>query len=211
MAQTIPVVNTAADNFQVFIERLNTVITVLGTNIVTVNSTLGVVTGNGYVGGVFGAHTFFANNGIRGGNNSVSNTLIITSGANVAGNLVANNIASNILAVSSIVFPNTNLDSISIATAANTVHVIDSFLKASYRSADYLFSMKDNDANNYQTTRLMVIHDGTNALSTEYGTIFTNTSIGVFETTTNTTHVIVNFTPVSNVVVCKAIRQLIAV
>lgn len=73
------------DTFQTWLNATNTLATNLRDSIVTANSTLGTTTGNAVVLGNLGATTLFANSGIRGGNNSTSGTLTISSNAVFSG------------------------------------------------------------------------------------------------------------------------------
>ena len=63
------------------------------------------------------------------------------------------------------------------ATTAN--QVADSFQTASYRTAKYLVQM--TAGTDYHSTEILLIHDGTTVYMTEYGTIFTNASLGTFD------------------------------
>lgn len=63
------------------------------------------------------------------------------------------------------------------ATTAN--QVVDSFQTASYRTAKYLVQM--TAGTDYHSTEILLIHDGTTVYMTEYGTIFTNASLGTFD------------------------------
>jgi hypothetical protein len=69
---------------------------------------------------------------------------------------------------------------------------------ASTRSAEYLVSAKDNNANAYQLSKILVIHDGTTAYVTEYGTMNTNTSVVGISAGANATHMFVNCTPTTS-------------
>ena len=62
-------------------------------------------------------------------------------------------------------------------TGAN--QVVDSFQTASYRTAKYLVQM--TAGTDYHSTEILLIHDGTTVYMTEYGTIFTNASLGTFD------------------------------
>ena len=79
--QLVPI-NTANDTFQVWVDRFNEVISLANTEVVTVNTTSGVSTGNGFVNGFFGSNTLVTTN-LRGGNISTSGILTITSNTNI--------------------------------------------------------------------------------------------------------------------------------
>lgn len=78
---------------------------------------------------------------------------------------------------------------------------VDNFAKGTYVAAEYLVYIKDNVANNRSVSKLVVFHDGgtssSNAFLTEYAVMNSNTSLGVFNAYTNTTHTILQYTPTS--------------
>ena len=87
--------------------------------------------------------------------------------------------------------------------------VFDSFLKANFRSAEYLVSTTNLAANGYEVTKLLVIHDNGDAYLSEYGTITTNNHLCVFTVGCNTTHAIVYNTPNSTSMSIKYTRALL--
>lgn len=64
-------------------------------------------------------------------------------------------------------------------TTTDADQVADSFFASAYRTAKYLVQM--SDGTDFHTTEVLLIHDGTNAYVTEYGTIFTNGSMGTID------------------------------
>lgn len=88
---------------------------------------------------------------------------------------------------------------------------VESFEKADFRAADYVISIKDNNANNFQCAKFIVMHDGNNAIASEYGSMFNNTEIAVLNVWSNTTHVIINCTSTSTNTSVKGIRTTVAV
>lgn len=298
MSKTLSSINTAADTFQNWIDRTNSIINLLDTEVVTANSTGALTSGNGFVNGYFGANTLVATY-IRGGNvstnsvltfetntvfssnvsisqhlsvtNSVSlsntltatgnvtlsntllvvgntnfsNTLTILGLANAAGglntttvNATAINVGANInLTTSYINVGNSSVNTyvnssmitiggVNVATVSsvsaigisNTVtftgtssQVMDSIALASTRSAEYLISANNNSSNAYQITKILVIHDGTTAYVTEYGTMYTNTSVISISAGANATHMLVNCTPVSSNTTVKFTRFALGV
>lgn len=96
-------------------------------------------------------------------------------------------------------------------TAGTTLQVIDSYLITNFRTADYVISVKDNTANNYYASRLMVTHDSGTVYTTEYAVLISNTAVGVFGATINGTAVAINFTPVSTSTTVNFTRTLVTV
>lgn len=298
MSKTLSSINTASDTFQNWVDRTNSIITLIGTEVVTANSTGALTSGNGFVNGHFGANTLVATN-IKGGNvttNSVltfqtnttfsanvlvsqqlvvtntvvfsntlsvtgnstlSNTLAITGLANAAGgintttaNATAINVGANVNLTTSylnignssvnVVINSTSITTGSIvvnssmmtiggsnvATVAalsgigisNTItftgtssQVMDSVTLSSTRSAEYFISANNNTVNAYQVTKILVIHDGTDTYITEYGTMYTNTSVISISAGANATHMLVNCTPVSSNTTVKFTRFALGV
>jgi hypothetical protein len=298
MSSTLSSINTAADTFQNWIDRTNSIITLLGSEVVTANAAGAVTSGNGFVNGYFGANTLVATN-IKGGNvttNSVitfqtnttfsanvlvsqqlavtntvsfantlavtgntalsntltvtgnvtlSNTLSIVGLANASGglntttaNTTAINVGANInLTTSTLNIGNTSINvssnssmiqivgsnvvtesRLSDFTTQNTVtftgnssQVLDSMTLSAYRSAEYVISANNNTANAYQVSKILVIHDGTTAYVTEYGTMYTNTSVMTITAGANATHMLINCTPVSTNTTVKFTRFALGV
>ena len=88
-------------------------------------------------------------------------------------------------------------------TSAGVLTVIDSYILADFRTAEYVASVNDNTANNKYASKLLVTHDGTTSYMSEYGIMISNSNIGTFSTSTNTTHVKLEFTGVS---ACNTIK-----
>lgn len=310
MSKTLSSINTAADTFQNWIDRTNSIITLLDTEVVTANSAGALTTGNGFVNGVFGSNTLvatyirggdlttnsvltfqtnttfsanvlisqqlsvinsvsFSNNLIVTGNVSFSNTLSVTGAATLSNTLTVSGLANaagginttTANATSINVGANVNLttsylnignstvnvviNSTSIVTGSVTVNsstiavggsnvatvaalsglgisntitftgtssqVMDSVTLSSTRSAEYLISANNNTVNAYQVSKILVIHDGTTAYVTEYGTMNTNTSVVSISAGANATHMFINCTPVSSNTTVKFTRFALGV
>lgn len=112
-----------------------------------------------------------------------------------ANTFIANNIQISNTSGNFIMLPKI---SNSYTTDVLTVNAaIDNFTKTDHLSAEYILHVKDNNANNFYSSKLLVTHDGDASYFTEYAIIISNSSIGSFATSTNTTHVILNFVPTS--------------
>jgi hypothetical protein len=93
---TIAVANVANTNtFGAWLIRTNQIATIISTNTVTTDSSLGgsVTTGNSFVNGYFGVNTLVVNSAIVGGNLTTSNSILIAS------NLAIGNTSSNVVTV----------------------------------------------------------------------------------------------------------------
>jgi hypothetical protein len=94
------------------------------------------------------------------------------------------------------VFINVNANNILQSnTTGTSAQVIDSYLMATYRAASYLVHVEDQVNNNHSSAQLLTMHDNSNAYVTQFATLTTNSAIGSFTATTNSTSVILNFTP----------------
>lgn len=101
----------------------------------------------------------------------------------------------------------------SIVTFSNTAtNILDSFILLNYRTVEYTISVKDNNSNNYQASKLLVVHNGAVPIMTEYAQLFTNTVVASFAISSNATHAILNVTPTaSSNVTYKLSRDLIEI
>lgn len=222
---TISVANTANTNsFYYWLTRTNELAYALSNYVVTTGSNN--TTGNAYVNGVFSSTTLTANSGIRGGNVSTSTVLTVTSNLNVTGTQLS--VGSNITMNSSSLSIgnstiNTTINSTSIGISGYTVssinvqistldsQIVDSFDKTAYRTAEYVISIKNNSANGYQTSKLLLIHDTGDAYVTEYGVISTNTTLGTFSANVNSSNCNLLFTPTVANIQIKGVRTNVVV
>jgi hypothetical protein len=81
----------------------------------------------------------------------------------------------------SYIMANSSLAPITVVTASATDQTIDTFTTTTWRSANYVVTM--TSGTDYHTTQISLIHDGTNAYITEYGTISTANNLGLFNAT----------------------------
>lgn len=90
---TLPLanVNPATSTFANWLQRTNRMSYIFSTEAMTANSTLGETNGNAYLQGTFSSNTLVATQGLRGGNNSTSNVLTISSNTNLNGHLAISN------------------------------------------------------------------------------------------------------------------------
>jgi len=64
----------------------------------------------------------------------------------------------------------------------------------------------DNVANNYQTAKILVTHDGVTPLWDEYSVLTTNTNIATFSAVANTTTLSLQVTPSSTNTTIRSVR-----
>ena len=93
------------------------------------------------------------------------------------------------------------------ATTAN--QVADTFPAQSYRTAKYLVQM--TSGSNFHATEVLLIHDGTTVYMTEFGTIFTNASLGTIDGDINSGSVRLLVTPANTSTQVKIQRLTVGV
>lgn len=187
---TIEVANTGTTNtFQFLINRVNELAGAMSSNAVTTNSN--TASGNAALTGTFTANVLVANT-VRVSNStaniviSVPNTAVISDG----------NYFLNANGSWGLIKP--AITTLSVNTTGTSTQEIDNYSMSLLGGSEYFIRVKDNNANGYHALKILTFHNNVNAFSTEYGTMVSNTTLGTFEVSTNTTHVILNMTPVSS-------------
>ena len=98
------------------------------------------------------------------------------------------------------------------ASVGTSAVVVDSFTKATSRSAEWLISAYDVTNSRYETLKIYAVHDGTNVYYNEFGNVHTSTSPGItFEVIVNTTDIELKATGTSANNTITGIRNLIDV
>lgn len=118
-------------------------------------------------------------------NNITSTTSLSANAVTITGvaNLTANASFSSSIQIGNNTHKFTHISSNSYTFSNSLVAAnVDQFSPSLYRSAEYLVQITDSTTvpASYQTTKLLLIHDGTNPYLTEYGTIYNNGSLGAF-------------------------------
>ena len=186
---SIEVANTIITNtFQFLINRVNELADSMTNKAVTTDSNTAV--GNAAVSNAFTANVLIADT-VRV-SNTTSNIVIGVPNTSVVANgsyyLNANG------SWAPIVFP---VSSFTVNTSTTFTQEIDSYFMSQIGGVEYFVRIKDNNANNYQASKVLSFHNGVSAFSTEYGSMISNTTLGVFSVGSNTTHVILYITPTS--------------
>jgi hypothetical protein len=149
--------------FNDWVSITNQLATQMANTVVTANTTLGITAGNAYVNGIFSANTLAVIQGLRGGNNSASNTLPISS------DFLVNAVA--------------NFTGIKVSLATSTAgQTLDSFTTTTLRTAKYIIQISNNSTG-YQSSEILLLQDGTNAYITEYAQLNNGSQLGVFSAT----------------------------
>ena len=212
---TVTVANTANTNtFDYWRNRTNELADAMTNKTVTVESN--TATGNAAITGTFSANVLFLGNTTV---NSTSNSTSIVFG-NTVQNTVVNTSSifiSNSTSNLTISIPTTSqyangkfflnangsftlveaLIKGNIETSGTTNTEINNYLTNTFASAEYLLAVKDNNANNYQSSKILITHDVDNAYLSEYAIIVSNNYVGSFFANSNTSHVRLYFNPTS--------------
>lgn len=94
----------------------------------------------------------------------------------------------------------------SIALSTTTAdQPVASFAKADYRTAKFLVQMSHASAG-YHATEVLVLHNGTTVFTTEYATIFTNSSLGTVDAIVNGSNIELVVTPANTNTTVKTKR-----
>jgi hypothetical protein len=216
--QLTPILSLANNSMDTLIALANAIVNTMATTMVTVNAAAnGALTnGNGYVSGIFGAAVFAAGF-LRGGNVQAAANLVIgsntyvNSGSFSVGNSSSNSVVNSI-AVSAglgqftnvvvgyfpqagLSFANSALTGVDTTTSGLGTVTLDTFPLATTRTAEYIIQVTDNTANNYQSSKFFVTHNGSVPLWTEYALLTTNNVIMTFSAITNATTLILQASP----------------
>jgi len=140
-----------------------------------------------------------------------SNVALGTATVFVGNSTVNAVINSTTISVGAVVSGGSQGDYVTFTTTGTSGQIVDSWLVASWRGVKYVASVKDNAANGYQMSEMMVVFDDTNPLITEYAQLVTNSALGTFSANANTTAVRLVYTPVSANTTIKMARELLAV
>jgi hypothetical protein len=223
MAESLTPINSLANNTMTSLVALaNSIVGVLATTVVTANGSANgaLTTGNGYVSGIFGSsvlttgllrggtiqtpatlvigsNTFINVSTLSVGNSTVNTTVngtnITVQTANVSGNAQVSYFNQSYLA-----FANANVSVIEYTNSNTNIQTLDTFPLTTYRTADYVIQVKDNVANNFQSSKITLIHDGSNPYYTEYALLYSNNVIATYSLTSNATTMILQVTPASS-------------
>lgn len=91
----------------------------------------------------------------------------------------------------------------SVTTTGTSAQMFDSYPIATYNSVEYTIATINGSANGYSTTKLLTFHDRVTAYVTEYATMNSNGSLGVFSANCDGTSVRLWVTPVFNSLTVK--------
>ena len=96
-------------------------------------------------------------------------------------------------------------------TSAVSETVVDSWGTGDYRSAKYIVQMTNNANNTYQTSEVMVLHDGSDTYITEYGAVKSLNTLGSIDSDIDSGSVRLKVTPINSNTTIKVIRTSITI
>ena len=187
------VVNTGTGSFSIN--------ALVGANVSINTSAVGV--GNSTVNVTINSSSVFIGSAVQLGNTAIA---IGNSTVNTSINSTSIDTTTLLLGVA-----NAAMSYFTFTTTGTSQQVIDQFTLATYRGGRYTMSVKDNTANGYQMADVLVMHDGTTALFTEYAILTTNASLGSISAIVTGANVQMIFTPTSANNTVQGTRTLITV
>lgn len=117
-------------------------------------------------------------------------------------NVISGDVVEVVAPLPALNFIEASSNSVTTNTTAN--NVVDSFAKITYRSAKY--TVQITSGTNYHVTEVLLLHDDSEVFITEYGTIFSNTSLGNVTATINSANVELIVAPTNSSSVVKTKR-----
>lgn len=87
-----------------------------------------------------------------------------------------------------------------ILLAGTSQQAVDTVPVTTFRGAEYSYTMKDQNANNFSMGKVLVLHSGASgsAQAVEYATILSNSAMGSWDASVNATHLSLLYTPISS-------------
>ena len=103
-----------------------------------------------------------------------------------------------------------NISSAQLITSTTSANqIVDSFSASTYRTVKYLVQVTSSTS--YQSSEIMIIHNGTTAFVSEYGIVMTNTSLASFDADVSGGNVRLLVTPTNAVTTINVVRTTIVV
>lgn len=192
----------SADTFFSWLGKTNDMLFAFGKTVTVESNTAGdMTTGNGFVTGIFGANTI-ATSILKGGNVQTNSAIMVAANTSFGNSTVAViTTYSDVATVKAASYTSTNTD----------VQLLDSFDASTYHAGKYFISVKEVDASDYQSTEIMVLHDGSTVSTTEYATLLTDSTLATFTANISSGTVRLYVQPTTSNNTIKYHRTLIAV
>jgi hypothetical protein len=143
---------------------------------------------------------------------TTANNALPKAGGQLTGPVSSSNpiIASALTSNTTISLNGVGFDVSNTFTTASTAQVsVDSFATATYRSSRYFVQMTSGSS--YHIIELFLVHDGTTVYLSQYGEVFTGSSLGTFDASITTGTLNLLFTATNAITTVKLIRRSIVV
>jgi len=226
---TIYIQNTSVTNtFDFWRNRTNEIAYALSNSVVTVNSNTAI--GDAAITGLFTANTLLLGNSTVNasltpallylGNSTVNTTITTVSMAmtNTTSNLTISLPTSaqysngqyylNANGAWSVIAPPETATQ-TLTTSGTSTQNLDGFSISTYNVAEYILSVKDNNANNYFTGKFILAHDSGTAYITQFATFTSNTNVGTFTAAIAAGNAYLKFAPVSTSTTVKFFSSIV--
>src|ERR1017187_4923196 len=145
--------------------------------------------------------SFTANVSLNGGATIIATDAIIANSISVGNVIISNNVSLSVA----------DFTSISGTTTANQIPVqIDSFSSSVYTCVDYIIQLTTINA--LHCSKILAMQDGISTYGTEYATLFSNGSLGIFSVGFSGSSVdlfYIPINPLNQIIYFKIIRQTI--
>jgi len=138
---------------------------------------------------------------------STSNRITLTEGAGTDDLLTIQTFGST----TNFVNVNVDISSNTKTTTTTSETVVDSWGTGDYRSAKYVVQMTNNANSTYQTSEVMVLHDGSTTYLTEYGIVKSLNTLGSIDSDISSGSVRLKVTPINADTTIKVVRTSITV
>jgi hypothetical protein len=122
-------------------------------------------------------------------------------------NVIAGDVVEIVAPIPALNFIEASSNSYTTTTTAN--NVVDSFVKTAFRSAKYTIQI--TSGSDYHVTEVLLLHNGSDVFITEYGTVYTNASLGNVTAAINSANVELLVAPTNSSSVVKSKRITIEV
>ena len=192
---------------------LATSLTTNGSIIPTQNNVFTVGTASNNWLGIY-ASSFFAANLVSSSNVSTT-TFYATSNATINSLSVSNNmtVAGNVQITGTVQFNSLVHTGSGTYTFNNSTLQanIDQMSATTFRSVEYQMQLTDSSVvpAQYHVEKISIVHDNTTAYMTEYGIMYTTSSLGTFDASINGGNIVLKLTPSTANVVAKFIRTAV--
>ena len=111
---------------------------------------------------------------------------------NVVGDTMTGDLTVPTLLADTVSFGSTDLTSATATTSSVFPTELYSFDKSTYNSGEFIITA--TSGSNRHISKILIVHDGTTAMATEFATIHTNTLLATYAVTIQSTNVVINAT-----------------